>query len=97
MDEITGFESIDGLQIGGRFNNITLTASVGNAASLDRLSTLLTSTRLPANTARAFTVTDYSGTFVAFNDGTAGFNSVNDGVVLLHDYTISTSNPISVI
>lgn len=95
VDTITSFASVDGLQISGIAYNAILTSSVGTATNLDSLATLLTSTLLPANAARAFTVTGYSGTFVAFNDTTPGFTT--DGVVFLKDYNISASNPVSVI
>jgi hypothetical protein len=97
VDTITNFESRDALQIGGSAYNASLTSSVGNATSLDSLSSLLTKTRLPANSARALSVTGYNGTFVAFNDATAGFNSTADPLVFLQGYTLSASNPISVV
>jgi serralysin len=63
--------------------------SIGNAASLTAagISAVLTAGSFAANRAAAFTVTGQNGTFLALNDGTAGFNSAQDSIIFLQGYT----------
>lgn len=78
---------------------VTLTASVGNAANLSAaaISAVLTAGAFPANGAVAFTVSGQSGTFVALNNGTAGFQSASDAIIQLQGYGISGANPVIVV
>jgi Ca2+-binding RTX toxin-like protein len=78
---------------------VTLTASVGNATNLSAgaISAVLTVGAFPANGAAAFTVTGQSGTFIALNNGTAGFQDGSDAIVQLEGYGISGANPVFVI
>ena len=91
-DVITGYTT--GEQIDAPSNVIptTLTASSGNAASLTAaaISAVLMSGVFTGNSAKAFTVTGQSGTFLAFNDGTAGFNASNDSILQLQGYTLGS-------
>ncbi|WP_138504742.1 calcium-binding protein [Nostoc sp. PA-18-2419] len=90
-DVITGYtsgEQID--RVGG--SAVTLTTSVGKIASLTaaNISTLLKSSVFTANSSKAFTVNGISGTFLAFNDATAGYNSANDSIIFLQSYTLGS-------
>ena len=38
-----------------------------------------------------------SGTFLALNDAVAGFQAGNDALIHLSNYTISASNPVSIL
>jgi hypothetical protein len=58
---------------------------------------VLTTGVFTANSARAFTVTGQTGTFIALNDGTAGFNAATDGILHLQNYTISTTNTVTLV
>ncbi|MHC5718452.1 MAG: bluetail domain-containing putative surface protein, partial [Nostoc sp.] len=90
-DFITGYtsgEQID--RVGG--SSVTLTTSVGKIASLTaaNISALLKSSVFTGSSSKAFTVTGISGTFLAFNDATAGYNSANDSIILLQNYTLGS-------
>jgi hypothetical protein len=97
FDTITNFQTADRVQVAGRPYNTSLTTSSGNAANLAGIATLLTSTVLLANTPKAVTVTGYTGTFVALNDATAGFQAANDSLVFLENYTVSPTNSIDML
>lgn len=78
---------------------ITLTASSGTAASLTpaAIQAVLTAGVFTANSARAFRVSFQSGTFIAFNDGTAGFDAGTDSILHLQDYFIDSASPVTII
>ena len=97
-DTITNFEPIDKIQISGRAYNTSLTASSGTAAGLDpsQLTAVLPAS-WAANTARAFKVTGFDGTFVALNNNVAGFQSHQDAILFLSSYNLSSSNPIGIL
>ena len=77
----------------------TLSASSGNATSLTAaaIQAVLTSGVFTANSARAFTVTGQTGTFLALNDGTAGFNASTDSLIHLSSYAISATNTVTIV
>jgi serralysin len=91
-DVITDYSIGDQIDAVSSIVATTLTTSVGNAASLSAaaISTVLTSGVFTANSANAFTVTGLAGTFVAFNDAVAGFNSANDSLIFLQNYTLGS-------
>jgi len=91
-DVITDYSSGDQIDAASSIVAATLTTSVGNAASLSAaaISTVLTSGVFTANSANAFTVTGLAGTFIAFNDAVAGFNSANDSLLFLQNYTLGS-------
>jgi hypothetical protein len=97
-DTITNFEAIDKLQVSGRAYKANLTSSSGTAAGLDpsQLAAVLPAT-WAANTARAFKVTGFNGTFVALNNSVAGFQSDQDAVLFLNAYNPSASTPIGIL
>jgi hypothetical protein len=95
-DTIIGYQSTDRIQLSGRSLNTRLTSSAGVAnspAAPDIASTLTAD--WAANSARAFSINGFSGTFVALNDPQPGFQPERDGIIFLHEYTVSRSNPIS--
>ena len=97
-DTITSFEAIDKLQFSGRTYNARLTTSSGTAAGLDpsQLTAVLPAT-WTANTARAFKVTGFNGTFVALNNNVAGFQSDQDAILFLNAYNPSSTTPITIL
>jgi len=97
-DTITSFEAIDKLQFSGRTYNARLTSSSGTAAGLDpsQLTAVLPAT-WTANTARAFKVTGFNGTFVALNNNVAGFQSDQDAILFLNAYNPSSTTPITIL
>jgi Ca2+-binding RTX toxin-like protein len=78
---------------------VTLTASKGTATGLTEaaIKLVLTSAKFGANTAAAFKVSGQSGTFIAFNNATAGFQASADSIIQLASYNIGTSAPVVVI
>ena len=91
-DVITDYSIGDQIDAPSYIVAATLTTSVGNAASLSAaaISTVLTSGVFTANSAEAFRVSDLAGTFIAFNDAVAGFNSANDSLIFLKNYTLGS-------
>jgi hypothetical protein len=97
-DTITNFEASDKLQVSGLTYKANLTASSGTAAGLDPLQlTAILPTTWTANSARAFKVTGFSGTFVALNNNVAGFQSDQDAILFLNAYNPSSTNPIGIL
>jgi hypothetical protein len=97
-DTITSFEAIDKLQVSGRAYKANLTSSSGTAAGLDpsQLGAVLPAT-WTANTARAFKVIGFNGTFVALNNSVAGFQSDQDAILFLNAYNPSATTPIGIL
>jgi subtilisin-like proprotein convertase family protein len=78
---------------------ITLTASKGTATALTEaaIQLVLTNAAFAANTAAAFKVTGQSGTFIALNNGAAGFQAASDAIIQLSGYNIAAARPVVVI
>jgi hypothetical protein len=98
FDVITDYNSQDRIDAPGTITG-TITSSSGNASSLSStaIAAVLTSGVFTANSARAFTVTGQSGTFIALNNGTAGFSSSADAILHLANFTIGVDNPVTII
>jgi serralysin len=88
-DVITDYTTNEQIDAPSSVLATTLTNSIGTAASLSAsaISAVLTSGVFVANSARAFTVTGLSGTFIAFNNAIAGFDSSKDSILFLQNYT----------
>jgi hypothetical protein len=104
FDVITDYASQDRIDAPGTIpatptTPITITSSSGNATSLtsSAIATVLTSAVFTANSARAFTVTGQTGTFIALNNASAGFSSSADAIIHLSNYTIGVDNPVTII
>jgi hypothetical protein len=67
----------------------TITSSSGTVGSLTEsaIQSLLNS-QFPAASARAFQAAGWNGTFVATNDGLAGFKASSDSIVFLENYNL---------
>jgi Ca2+-binding RTX toxin-like protein len=94
FDEITDFNSNDRIVAPFSVESDRLTSSLGNLSSLAAapISGLLNATTFSANSVAAFTVTGQVGTFVAMNDGRAGFQADSDAIVFLKNYSLSATN-----
>ena len=104
FDVITDYASQDRIDAPGTIpatptTPITITSSSGNATSLSSsaIAAVLSSAAFPANSARAFTVTGQTGTFIALNNASAGFSSSADAIIHLSNYTIGVDNPVTII
>ncbi len=58
---------------------------------------MLSNSVFPINRARAFTVTNQPGVFLALNNGIAGFNRLTDTVLHLSNYSLNAANPVTVL
>ncbi len=98
-DVITDYTSGEQIDAPSSIFAATLTTFIGTAASLSAtaISGVLTSGLFGGNSARAFTVTGQSGTFIALNDAVAGFNSATDSIIFLQNYTIGAVSPVSIV
>jgi Ca2+-binding RTX toxin-like protein len=78
---------------------VKLTVSKGVAFDLSvaKIQAVLTNGTFGANTAVAFNVFDQSGTFIAFNNGVAGFQAASDAIIHLEGYNISGANPVWIV
>jgi hypothetical protein len=103
FDVIQGYSgtgaSLDRINAPGSIAAITLTASKGTATSLTEaaIQLVLTNAAFAANTAAAFKVTGQSGTFIALNNGAAGFQAASDAIIQLSGYNIAVATPVVVI
>ena len=102
FDVIQGYSgtgaSLDSINAPGSIAAINLTASKGTATALTEaaIQAVLTATKFAANTAAAFKVTGQSGTFIALNNGVAGFQAASDAIIQLSGYNIDVA-PVVVI
>jgi Ca2+-binding RTX toxin-like protein len=90
----------DRINAPGAIPPITLSASTGIAAdslAATAIQAVLTNAAFGANTAAAFRVTGQSGTFIAFNNGTDGFQAATDSIIHLAGYSIGAANPVAII
>ncbi|WP_249263521.1 calcium-binding protein, partial [Microcystis aeruginosa] len=103
FDVIQGYSgtgaSLDSINAPGSIAAITLTASKGTATALTEaaIQLVLTNAAFAANTAAAFNVTGQSGTFIALNNGAAGFQAASDAIIQLSGYNIAAATPVVVI
>ncbi|MFM6057896.1 MAG: bluetail domain-containing putative surface protein, partial [Microcystis aeruginosa] len=103
FDVIQGYSgtgaSLDSINAPGSIAPITLTASKGTASALTEaaIKLVLTNAAFAANTAAAFKVTGQSGTFIALNNGVAGFQAASDAIIQLSGYNIAAATPVVVI
>ena len=94
FDEITDFNRNDRISAPSSVIASRLTTSVGTAASIApaAIAAVLTKAEFIANSVAAFTASSHSGTFIAMNDGRAGFQADTDSIVWLRNYSISAAN-----
>ena len=103
FDVIQGYSgtgaSLDSINAPAPIAPITLTASKDTATALTEaaIQLVLTNAAFAANTAAAFTVTGQSGTFIALNNGAAGFQAASDAIIQLSGYNIAAARPVVVI
>jgi Ca2+-binding RTX toxin-like protein len=95
IGDFTGFDIIDRPgQLAASLNT-----SNGIAAGLlaSQVSAILNNFSFTANSTRAFTAIGFSGTFVAFNDGAAGFNEFSDSIVHRPSFILGGTNTIAIV
>ena len=78
---------------------VTLSASSGNTTALtgQALAAVLSNSVFPINRARAITVTNQPGVFLALNNGIAGFNRLTDMVLHRSNYSLNAVNQVTVL
>ena len=102
-DVITDYtlgDVIDRPGAGGVLNSSILNSSIGTAASLTtaNIQALLNTPGVfLANQSRAFTAVGFTGTFIALNDGNAGFQDGFDSIIQLSTYSISNVNTVTIV
>ncbi|MFM9104383.1 MAG: bluetail domain-containing putative surface protein, partial [Cyanobium sp.] len=96
VDEITDFNSNDRISAPGSVATRLLTGSLGSAESIApaAIAAVLTSAAFSANSLAAFTASSHTGTFIAMNDSSAGFQAATDSIVWLRNYSISATNVV---
>jgi Ca2+-binding RTX toxin-like protein len=94
FDIITDFNNTDRILAPLSVESELLTASLGSIASTNRavVAGLLTAQTFMPNSVAAFTVTGQVGTYIAMNDGNAGFQQFADSIIFLRNYSISPAN-----
>jgi hypothetical protein len=98
---LAGYDVISDYTIGEQIDApptvaaVVLNTSIGNIGSLSAAN--IGALPLVANTARAFTVTGQSGTFLVFNDSLNAFNAATDSIVQLSGYSISATNTVTIV
>ncbi|MBD2221137.1 hypothetical protein H6G33_29620, partial [Calothrix sp. FACHB-1219] len=99
VDVITDYTTGEKIDVPSAIAATTLSFSIGNVTNLTStaMSSLFTSNGVAANSAVAFTVSGFSGTFIALNNGTSSFNSAADSIIQLENYNISATNTVSII
>jgi hypothetical protein len=103
FDVIQGYSgtgaSLDRINAPAPIAPITLNASKGTATALTEaaIQLVLTNAAFAANTAAAFKVTGQSGTFIALNNGAAGFQAASDAIIQLSGYNIAAATLVVVI
>lgn len=97
-DEITDYTSGEIIDRPGAFASV-LNFGVGVAANhtAAAISAILTPGVFTANISRAFTITGQAGTFVAFNDATAGFNAATDSIIQLSTFFFGGGSTINIV
>lgn len=99
FDVITDYAVGEQIDAPAAIATITLNAASGLAANLTAaaIQAVLTNTVFTANSARAFRVAGQTGTFIALNDGTVGFNASTDSILHLSSYIIGGANTVVIV
>ena len=96
FDVITDYNNRDRIQAPNAVSEEAdiLTSSRGATSDLTSASiaSVLTESNFAANSVAAFAVTGQQGTFIAMNDGRAGFQADSDAIIHLQNYAISSQN-----
>ena len=99
FDVITDYKGRDRIFVPSSLESATIDTSIGNATSLTAaaIAGVLSTTAFAANRACAFTATGYAGTFLAFNDGRAGYQASTDSVIFLRGFAFSSTSYVDLI
>jgi hypothetical protein len=99
-DVVTNLKKTDTIESPYVFDEIKIDSSStiysSTALTAKQIGAVLTKSAFTPNNAVAFTVPKYPGTFVALNDGRAGFQSQTDSVIYLNGFTVSDTASINV-
>jgi Ca2+-binding RTX toxin-like protein len=97
-DVIGDFTNVDVIDGPGLITaSINTSNGIASGLSAAQVSVILNNFSFTANSTKAFTAIGFSGTFVAFNDGVAGFNEFTDSIVQLASFNLGGTNSISIV
>jgi hypothetical protein len=94
IGDFTGFDIIDRPGQFAASNNTSNGIAAGLLAS--QITAILNNFSFTANSNRAFTAIGFSGTFLAFNDGAAGFNEFSDSIVHHPSFNLGGTHTIAI-
>jgi hypothetical protein len=98
FDVIGDFTNIDIIDRPGQlFASINTSNGIAAGLSASQPGTILNNFSFTANSTKAFTALGFSGTFLAFNDGSAGFNELTDSIVHLISFNLGGTNTITIV
>ena len=94
FDVITDFNNRDRILAPLSVETDRLVSSMGNIMTLSAstIATLLSTSSFVANSVQAFTYSGRLGTFIAMNDGRAGYQAESDAILFLQNYAVSSTN-----
>ena len=94
FDVITDFNNRDRILAPLSVETDRLVSSMGNIMTLSAstIATLLSTSSFVANSVRAFTYSGRLGTFIAMNDGRAGYQAESDAILFLQNYAVSSAS-----
>ena len=93
FDTVTDYRSGDRLDavFDGATGSIQSSLAHIGQLSAAAIAGALTTRSFTSYAARAFTASGWNGTFVAFNDGNAGFDATQDSIIFLSNYNFATA------
>ncbi len=98
FDVIGDFTNIDIIDRPGQLSaSVNTSNGIAAGLSASQLGTILNNFSFTANSTKAFTAIGFSGTFLAFNDGSAGFNELTDSIVHLISFNLGGTNTITIV
>jgi hypothetical protein len=94
FDVITDFNNRDRILAPLSVETDRLVSSMGNIMTLSAstIAALLSTSSFVANSVQAFTYSGRLGTFIAMNDGRAGYQAESDAILFLQNYAVSSTN-----
>lgn len=97
-DDITDYTSGEIIDRPGAFvSSINFGVGVAASHTAAAIGAILTPGVFTANSSRAFTIVGKAGTFLAFNDATAGYNAATDSIIQLSTFFLNGATTINIV